>query len=168
MAMSGTFSARLGLAGTQLGASTLTVPSELIAIAKSIDFTNGTGNNQMNKFWSSSQRSIAASSSENLDLAASLIDSFGNTLTFTIIKGIYIAASSSNTNNVNVGGAASNTFLFLGDATDIVPVKPGGAFLWVAPKTGATVTAATGDILKVANSSSGSAVVYDVAIFGLA
>jgi hypothetical protein len=167
MSISGTFSARVGLSGTQLGSNDLTTPSEAIAIAKSLDFTNGTGASQINKIWLD-QRTLTASSTENLDLAASLIDSFGNTLTFTIIKGIYVYAATANTNNVNVGGAASNTFLFLGDATDIVPVKPGGVFLWVAPATGATVTATTGDILKVANSSSGTSVTYDIAVFGLA
>jgi hypothetical protein len=28
------------------------------------------------------------------------------------------------------------------DATDIIRVKPGGCFIWIAPKTGATVSAA--------------------------
>ena len=34
------------------------------------------------------------------------------------------------------------------------------------PTTGATVTASTGDILLVANSSSGSSVTYDIVIIG--
>lgn len=49
---------------------------------------------------------LAASASENLDLAGGLTDDFGATLTFTAIKEIIIHASSANTNNVLVGGAA--------------------------------------------------------------
>ena len=38
--------------------------------------------------------------------------------------------------------------------------------MWVAPATGATVTTLTGDILLVANSSSGTSVTYDIVIIG--
>jgi hypothetical protein len=132
-----------------------------------IALANGTGSGQANLLFAD-QRTIAASSSENLDLAGVLTDPFGNTLTFAAIKVIRICASSANTNNVLVGGAASNTFLgMFDDATDIIRVKPGGCFLWIAPQTGATVTASTGDILKIANSSSGTGVTYDVTILGI-
>jgi hypothetical protein len=55
--------------------------------------------------------------------------------------------------------------LFLA-ASDGIDVQPGGVFLWVAPTTGVTVTAATGDILNIDNSSSGTSVTYDVVIIG--
>ena len=112
-------------------------------------------------------RTLAASATENLDLAGSLTDPLGATLTFVTIKAIYVKAASANTNNVVVGGAGSNTLLgIFSDATDKIVVKPGGVFMWVAPATGATVTASTGDILLVANSSSGSSVTYDIVIIG--
>ena len=39
----------------------------------------------------------------------------------------------------------------MGDVTDIVSVKPGGTFIWIAPDiNGGAVTAGTGDLLKVA------------------
>lgn len=112
-------------------------------------------------------RTLSASSTENLDLAGSLTDPLGATLTFVTVKAIYVKAASANTNNVVVGGAGSNTLLgIFSDATDKIIVKPGGVFMWVAPATGATVTASTGDILLVANSSSGSSVTYDIVIIG--
>lgn len=130
----------------------------------SIDFTTGTGDYQVQVVWADT-RTISASSSENLDVAGALTDAFGATVTCATVKAVQIEADAGNTNNVLVGGAASNTLLgIFGDATDIVSVKPGGKFMWVAPKTGATVTAATGDILKVANSSSGTTVTYTVTI----
>ncbi len=127
---------------------------------------NGTASGQANALFAD-QRTIGASSSENLDLAGVLVDPLGATLTFTTIKAIKIKAADANTNNVLVGGAASNTFVGpFSDATDIVAVKPGGIFMWVAPQTGATVTASTGDILKIANSGGTTGVTYDIFIIG--
>jgi hypothetical protein len=70
---------------------------------------------------------------------------------------------------VLVGGAASNAWLgWVGDVTDVVKVKPGGSFVWIAPDVnGGAVVAATGDFLKVANSSSGTSITYDVIIIGV-
>lgn len=129
--------------------------------------TNGTGAGQANMIWSST-RALSASSSENLDLYGSLTDNYGTVINFTKIKGILIKASAGNTNNVLVGGAASDAFInWVGDATDIVIVRPGGMFMSYAPdSTAFAVTSGTGDLLKVANSSSGSTVTYDIIIIG--
>lgn len=156
------------LSGTQTGTNDLTTPTETYALSTSVDYTSGTGTNQMTKVWQDT-RTITASNTENLDLAGGLTDSFGNVLTFTAIKYIRVTALSTNTNNVVLGGAAANTFVgMFDDATDKIRVKPGGRFVWEAPGTGATVTAGTGDILLVANSGAGTSVVYDIVIGGLA
>lgn len=130
-------------------------------------FTNGTGANQANEMFTD-QRTIAASSNEELDLAGSLTNAFGDTITFTSVKAIIVKAAAGNTNDVQVGGAASNGFAsFLGDASDIVVLKPGSVFCITNPNaTGYAVTASTGDLLKIANSSSGSTVTYDIIIIG--
>ncbi len=130
--------------------------------------TSGTGLNQADKVWSSAARSIAASSNEDLDLAGSLTDAFGTTITFARIKALYVAAAATNTNNVHVGGAASNQFInWVANSSDILVVRPGGVLLLAAPDaTAYAVTAATGDLLRVANSGAGSAVIYDVVIIG--
>lgn len=136
------------------------------ALQPAISLGTGTGTNQADLMFSDS-RTLTASATENLDMAGSLTDPLGATLTFATIKVVKICADAANTNNVLVGGAASLGLLgIFDDATDIVRVKPGGCFIWIAPKTGATVTAATGDILKVANSSSGTSVTYTVIIIG--
>lgn len=114
-------------------------------------------------------RQVAASSSENLDLAGgSLTDDLNNALTFATVKAILVKAHDDNVNDVVVG-AGTNPIVggpFGADGSGSVKVKPGGVFLWVAPKTGLTVTASTGDILKVANGGSGSAINYDIVILG--
>jgi hypothetical protein len=154
-----------GISGTNAATSGLTSPAETLALSASWSPANGTATQQASKVWVS-QRTLSASSSESLDLAGVLTDSFGATLTFATVKAVYVKAASGNTNNVEIGGAASNQVPLFKDVSDIVVVKPGGAFMWFAPGTGATVTAATGDILKAANSSSGTSVTYDIVIVG--
>lgn len=130
-------------------------------------FTDGTGADQAKAIWSDT-RTLTASATENLDLAGGLTDVFGNTITFTKIKAISVAAASGNTNNVVVGGAGSNTFLLFSDATDKLPILPGGGFFYVAPNaTGVPVTAGTGDILLVANSAGSTSVTYTITILGV-
>lgn len=131
-----------------------------------IALDDGTGANQAAKMWTDT-RTIAASGTDSLDLAATLADAFGSVLTFATVKAIKVSAKSTNTNNVVVGGAGSNTFIgMFADPTDKINVKPGGVFLWCAPGTGATVTASTGDILLVANSAGGTSVDYTIEIIG--
>lgn len=130
-------------------------------------FTNGTGANQANEMFTD-QRTISASSSEDLDLAGSLTNAFGDTITFTSVKAIIIKAAAGNTNDVEVGAASSNDFsTFFGDSSDKLVLKPGSVFCITNPNaTGYAVTASTGDLLKIANSSSGSTVTYDIIIIG--
>lgn len=130
-------------------------------------FTNGSGLNQADLIWHD-QRTLSASASENLDLAAVLTDAFGTTLTFLRVKALIIAAAAGNTNNVEVGGHATAAFVnWVKDATDIVVVRPGGVLCLIAPDaTAYAVTATTGDMLKVANSAGSTSVTYDVIIVG--
>lgn len=154
------------LTGTYTGANDLGTVSFSFNERGLNRLTEGTTANKADKLFSDT-RTLTASSTENLDLAGTLTDPFGTTVTFATVKAIYVQASTSNTNNVCVGGAASNGFVGpFADATDKMCVKPGGVLLITAPATGWTVTASTGDILLVANSSSGSSVTYDVVIIG--
>ena len=139
------------------------IPIELAAV---LDFTDGTGAGQVSKVWSD-RRTLAASATENLDLAGGVTDAFGNTLTFATIKGIMIKAADANVNDVVVGGAGSNTFVGpFADATDKIKVRPGGVQLNAQRGTGWTVTAGTGDILLMANGAGSTEVVYEIVIVG--
>ncbi len=137
--------------------------------AKAAEFANGTGANQANQLFFD-ERTIAASSSEELDLAGSLTNAFGETITFTKVKGIVIFALAANTNNVVVGGAAEHAFAAMfDDAADELVIRPGGLFVLTAPNVdGMAVGAGASDKLKVANSSSGTGVTYQIAIWGVA
>lgn len=131
-----------------------------------ISFANGTGAGQANKMWSD-RRTLADSSSESLDLAGGLTDSFGASITFTSIKAIVIKNRSSS-QQLAIGGAASNQFInWVANSSDIVNVPAGGLFVLVAPTAaGFAVTASTGDLLKVANGAAGSATDYDIILIG--
>ena len=151
--------------GAYVGSGDVSNPSQTINYSNRMQVTPGTSSGQADLYFEDT-RTVSASSSENLDLAGVLTDRFGNTLTFVKVKAIVVYAESANTNSVNVGGAASNGFTApFADSTDIISVKPGGVFVWTNP-TGSTVTASTGDILKVANSSSGTSVTYTIQIIG--
>lgn len=129
--------------------------------------TDGSGANQANKLFTD-QRTLAASGTEDLDLNGTLVDAFGNTFSPTKIKALVVVADAANVNDVVVGGASANQAAsFFGAATHSVKVKPGGMLVLVAPDaTGYAITAGTADLLKIANSSSGSAVTYTIIVIG--
>jgi len=168
--MAATLSSRVAVSVTaqlQDGATIGSVTHD-IAFNVANALTNGSGANQANQAYAA-RRTLAASSNESLDLSGGLPNAFGTALVFTAIKAIVITAAAANTNDVIVGGAASNGFIsWVGDATDTVKVKPGGILVIAAPNAvGFDVDAGTADLLKVANSSSGTPVTYDIVVIGV-
>jgi len=127
--------------------------------------TSGTATGQADRIWTDT-RTVTASGTDALDLAGSLVDAFGATLTFVKLKGVYVSAAAGNTNNVRINRPASSGVPLFLAASDGIDVLPGGAFAWVAPGAGVTVTAATGDLLNVDNSSSGTSVTYNIVLVG--
>lgn len=134
---------------------------------RAISLASGTGAGQADRVFSDT-RTLAASANEDLDLAGVLVDALGATVTFARVKGLYVAAATGNSNNVIVGGAASNGFVsWVGAATHTVTVRPGGVLLLAASDaTGYAVTAGTGDLLRIANSGAGTSVTYDIVVVG--
>lgn len=165
MAVTGQLS--VAFAATTTGTLDLGVPRAPQATAWNVVFANGTGAGQADVLWSDI-RTIAASTTENLDLTGTLLDPFGAVVNFARVRMLLVRADPGNTNNVIVGGAASNAWAtWVGAAAHTVTVNPGGIFLVGAPDaTGYAVTAGTGDLLKIANSSSGTAVTYTIALLG--
>jgi hypothetical protein len=137
-----------------------------LTLAEQIQLTSGTGANQADLIFHD-RRTLAASATEDLDLAGALTNALGATLTFARIKAVIVSAADANTNNVNVTRPAANGVLLFLAAADGIAVRPGGVFAWIAPDaTAVPVTAGTGDLLTLTNSSSGTAVTYDVVIVG--
>jgi hypothetical protein len=130
---------------------------------------SGTGAGQADRVFSDT-RTLAASASEDLDLAGVLTDAFGAAITFVKIKALIVSAAAANTNNVLVGGVSAGlSTIITPAATGIVVVRPGATFAvfaGAADSTGYAVTATTADLLHIANSTSGSSVTYDIVIIG--
>lgn len=151
---------------TESGTLDLGSKQAKISAAIAIALATGTGNDQADMIFTDT-RTLAASASEDLDLAGSLVGAFGNTLTFVKIKAILVIADSGNTNNVVVGGAASAQFVGpFGAANDTIAVQPGGVFMIAVPDTGWTVTATSADLLKIANSGGTTGVTYKIVLIG--
>jgi hypothetical protein len=127
-------------------------------------FTDGTVANKFDRLYMT-ERTIGASSNDDLDLSGVLTDIFGATITAVELVGIVLInkpksdAASANLSNLTLGGGTNPVVGFLGGTTPTVgPIKPGGCFVLMNPDaTGlATITAGTGDILRIANGAGGS------------
>ncbi|WP_119270851.1 hypothetical protein [Taklimakanibacter deserti] len=130
------------------------------------ELTSGTGNSQCDLEYRA-QRTLSASANEDLDLAGSLADVFGATLTFVKVRGIWIKAAAGNTNSVVIKPASSNGFTGpFGAATHTITLPPSGVFLVTAPVGGWTVTAGTVDKINIANSAGSTSVTYDIHVIG--
>ena len=155
-----------GFNGIYLGTNALGPVHATINDVAAINLVEGVSTGQADKMFADN-RTEAASSNESLDLYGSLTDPTGGTLNFVTIKAIYIKASCNNTNDVLLGGAASNAFYGPFNAsTDIVAIRPCGVLMIFAPNTGWAVNSSTAHLLKLANSSSGSGVNFDIIILG--
>jgi len=130
-----------------------------------IALTNGTGASMADLVFTDT-RTLTASATEDLDLAAVLTDAYAAAITFAKIKAIYFEAAAGNTNDVQIQRATANGVPLFMAALDGLAVKPGGCFLWACPGTGVTVTAGTGDLLTITNSAGTTSVTYDVIIIG--
>lgn len=137
-----------------------------ISLTQSLSLLNGTGAGQADLIFTDT-RTLSASATEDLDLAGSLTDAYGVTMTFARIKALIVTAASANTNNVNVIRPASNGVPLFLAASDGIPVRPGGLFAWgCTDVTGVAVTASTGDLITFTNSAGTTGVTYTVIIIG--
>jgi hypothetical protein len=133
-------------------------------------FVDGTVANKFDRLYMS-ERTVNASTNDDLDLSGVLTDIFGATIAAAELVGILLinapkAGSPANVSNLTLGGGSNPVVGFLGGATPTVgPIKPGGCFVLMNPDaTGlATITAGTGDILRIANGSGGAAT-YQIAL----
>jgi hypothetical protein len=131
-------------------------------------YTTGAAAGAINRLFTDT-RTLAASGTEDLDAAGVLVDAAGQTLTFARLKVICIAASSANTNNVQVTRPASNGVPIFMAASDGIAVTPGSRICLDFPTaTGIPVTAGTGDLITITNSAGSTSVTYEVLLAGSA
>lgn len=154
---------------TQTGSNDFGGPSYTPEIQQLITLADGTGAGQANLFWAD-QRTVASASNDDLDLAGVLVDAFGATITAVELVALLVInaprSGSANTTNLTIGGGTNPVVGFLGGTTPTIgPIRP-GSFVFLGSSDAAgfgAITASTGDILRIANSS-GAAATYQIAI----
>lgn len=134
----------------------------------SVSLAYGTGSGQANWAYYAS-RTVTATTADNLDLSGSLADGLGNTISATKLKLLAVAISSPDgTKSLRVGPrGVSNTFQGPWGgvaATDYVTVTTWHVIY--EPVAGYTITAGTGDVLGIYNSSATS-VTYSILMAGV-
>lgn len=128
---------------------------------------DGTAVDQADLIWHD-VRTLAASTSEDIDIAGGITDQFGSALTFARIKGFVVRNQTTTVGAIlEVGGAASNEWYgWAGAAGDKAKVGPDGVlYIWNPSADGFAVTAGTADTLKINNSGSAS-VTYQIILIG--
>lgn len=154
-----------GIHSTALDLGTAAFP---FAATASTAFASGTGAGQVDRVFTDT-RTLAASGNESLDLAGTLTDALGATITMARVKAIFVSAAAANTNDVQVTRPASNGVPFLMAAGDGIALRPGAFMIWgsgSADATGVAVTAGTGDLITFTNSAGTTSVTYTVVILG--
>lgn len=167
MALSTEFS--LSFLGTLSKTVDLANPTQVVNYSKKVTLGSGTGAGNADLMWND-QRTINASSNDDLDLVGSLTDALGTTFSPVRIKGLIVTAATANVNNVVLGAAAATQWAALLGTTGTVQVRPGATFAvftGIADATGYVCAAGATDLFRVANGGAGTSVTYDIIVVGV-
>ena len=148
---------------SQAGSPSLGTAQAKLALDALIAFASGTGVGKADLAYVA-RRTIAAGGADSLDLAGVLTDAFGAVINAAKVKAIVVKGASDNSAALVVGNGTNPFQGPFGAAASTVSVGPSGLYA-VADLTGWTVTAGTGDILKISNPGA-SAATYDIAVLG--
>jgi hypothetical protein len=117
-----------------------------------------------------SERTVASATNDDIDVAGVLADALGNTITAAELVAIFLINKqqdgTANTTDLTIDQTVTNGVVgFLDSSSSIGPIKPGGVFMLAAGDAAGigAVTASTGDIIRITNSS-GAANTYQIAI----
>lgn len=161
-------SLRLALAARLTSSLDLGTAQAPVSLDHTVTLADGIAAGQGNRIFADT-RTLAASGTEDLDLAGALLDPLGGSASMLRVKALVVRAAAGNTNLVTVGRPGTNGWATLLGAVGAVNLRP-GAVLAVAcgedDATGYAVTAGTGDLLTVANSAAGTPVTYDIVVIG--
>ena len=137
-------------------------PRKTMTLSDSL--ADGTDLDEANKVYTA-RRTLAGAASEEIDLAGTLTDLFGDSVVATKVKALVIHNLKTDVGaKLEIGGAAANAFPLFKATNDIYTLGPNGIFfIWEPSAAGLPVAAGTGDLLKIANISSPSVSIdYDI------
>lgn len=126
-----------------------------------ISLANGTGANQADILYVADDQFSAASQNDK-DLAGSLTDALGNTITMAEVVGFAVINQRSDgtvsSSHVDIGNATNAWHEWLGAAGTTVRVPAGGFFMLISPDADGlgAVTAGTDDTLRITTDVSGT------------
>lgn len=131
-----------------------------------LTFGNGTTSGNIDLVYVA-ERTVSSGANDDVDVAGALSSGLGTSIAAAEVVGIAIV-------NKQKDGTANTTSLIIGGSTNGLPgytsavesIAPGGMYMVVSPDASgiATVTAGTGDILRITNGS-GAQNKYMLAIF---
>jgi hypothetical protein len=137
----------------------------------------GTGANQANQNYYA-EGTLSSAATVDFDLAGSLSNAFGSTVTLTKIRavGIYNVGADDGaggysvqaSETLKVGGAGTNpiTSLFDGSGTAKSPIHSGGWWFMASPGDGYTVSAGSADTLRITNAGT-KTIQYRIVVMGV-
>lgn len=139
------------------------------SIKRVLQLTDGTGAGEADIIYAD-ERTVSDGSNDDIDLAGSLSNAFGSTITAAEVVAIVAinapSSGSDNTTDLTIGNATNAFEGFLGGtAPTIGPLKPGATFMLFAGDAAGlgSVTGGSTDELRIANSAGASAT-YQIAI----
>ena len=164
------------MVGTLTNAST--TAADNFTHTASATFGNGVGANAAQRYWSSTGRTLTAAQAEDIDMydmgsidvgAGAGLDSLGQALALTGIKGLYVKNHSDSAGALLVGNKNATTCwntLFNGSDTAEIILAPGASFIFSDPTAaGLAVADTTNHLLTMTDAGSGCT--YDVAFIGI-
>lgn len=131
-----------------------------------VQLATGSGAGQADRLWYD-ERTVNASTNDDIDLVGSLTDDFGDAFSPARIKVLGIR-NLSTTQSLTVGNAAANAWAAFLGATGTMVVRPGAEVILTAGPADATAYVCAGgatDTLRVANGAGGAAS-YEIVVIG--
>ena len=135
-----------------------------LSLTRTVSLADGTGADQADRSFHD-QRTLAASASEELDVAGVLTDAFGTTVSLARVKALLVRNLSAD-DSLLIGGAAANALGLFADASDVLKLRPGGIFLVSASDVDGVAVGAD-DKLKMAHSGdTTTSLDYEIVLIG--
>lgn len=125
---------------------------------------HGTAANQHDLQYAA-ERTVSSAANDDIDLAGAIANALGTTIAAAELVAIFLINKAKdgtvNTTSLTIGGSTSGV---PGFTTAVATIPPGGFYMIGAPGAAglATITAGTGDILRITNGS-GAANKYQIA-----
>jgi hypothetical protein len=138
-----------------------------LSLSRGVQWTYGTGANQVNVMWHD-QRTLADEGTETINVydGGTEKDAFGNLLTMTALKFLYIKNNSADASLRILGGTSADIGICVSN-TDIIIIPPGGELLWTCPTAAGIVTTTNKNLKLLHDGTGSSSLTYDIVLMGL-